>query len=157
MNNSLPCVYIDSAIKTYNDIGKYYQGCEWAPDGTCLMTSVSDNNINIYNTPEILDGNEIEWKPVLNIKKSEIIYDYQWNPKMKSDNLETCFFAVCSKDQPIQLHDAYDGLNIHSFLCLDYNQCVISPISLKFTPDGHSLIGGFKKKVKFFDVKLKNE
>lgn len=94
----------------------YTKGCQWSPDGTCLMVPSEDFRIRIYELPKELYSE----KPSINlassnlnaalcIKEGGLIYDSCWYPYMNSWNPATCCFLTTSQETPIHLWDAFTG------------------------------------------------
>ncbi|EUD69247.1 hypothetical protein C922_00110 [Plasmodium inui San Antonio 1] len=88
----------------------------------------------------------------------EHIYDCKFYPFFDWNNSNTCFFAACSKGNPVSLHSAYDGSSLMSFKTL--NQCheLCSCYSLCFHPERNWLLCGTNaKSIEVFDLGKPNE
>lgn len=94
----------------------FTKGCQWSPDGTCLLVPSEDFKIRIYDLPRELYSAKIhsELKPMnfpvaLTIKEGGLIYDTCWYPFMNSWEPATCCFLSTSRESPIHLWDAFNG------------------------------------------------
>lgn len=103
----------------------FTQGCKFSPDGLCVLTSTSaDNLLRLYNTPpqslsqqETENENENEapietkdvdqsskddvtlWKTILSAKAGDSIRTYSWYPLMNSYQPASCaFITSCRYD-----------------------------------------------------------
>jgi hypothetical protein len=103
-------------IARSNDIygeGNYTFGCSFSPDGLCVLTSTSaDNILRLYNTPpsqisnkleekacsdvdtpfQEQKGRQIAWEASLTVKEGGSIRGYTWYPMMDSYDPSTCIF-----------------------------------------------------------------
>ena len=128
------------------------KGCEFSPDGTCLLTA-RGNKLELYNTPyddETTDGENDEssetatnlWEPALTCNGGETVRSYAWYPHMNSSDPATCCFLGVSRDSPVHLYDAYDGsvrATYRPYNCLDEME---SPTTIKFVENGQKLVTG---------------
>lgn len=94
----------------------YTKGCQWSPDGTCIMVPCEDFRIRIYELPKELYSenpstnlSSSELRPALCIKEGGLIYDSCWYPHMNSWNPATSCFLSTSQETPIHLWDAFTG------------------------------------------------
>lgn len=86
------------------------RGCQFSPDGLCLLTNSEDNKLRIFETPQQTGQDApIELKPCLVMSEGELIYDFCWYPTMDSRHPDTCCFVSTAQYAPIHLYDAYDG------------------------------------------------
>jgi hypothetical protein len=92
--------------------GNYTFGCSFSPDGLCVLTSTSaDNILRLYNAPPSQTGNKLEeercsdvdtpsqehgrqiaWEAALTVKEGGSIRGYTWYPMMDSYEPSTCIF-----------------------------------------------------------------
>lgn len=97
-----------------NSRGTFPQGCQFSPDGTCILTARC-NKLLLYNTPfrpilnenedENEDGHEVQqqerkqesWKPVLTCPGGDTVRSYVWYPHMRSIDPSTCCFLGVSR------------------------------------------------------------
>jgi len=108
----------------------FTKGCQWSPDGTCLLVPSEDFRIRIYELPRELYSGQIPFDfketnliPALTVKEGGLIYDTCWYPFMNSWNPATCCFLSTSKESPIHLWDAFTGELRATYRA--YNQLVI--------------------------------
>ena len=82
--------------------GNYTQGCQFSPDGLCVLTATAnDHKLRLYNTPYCSDidsssADNVQ-NAVLTYKEGDCIRDYTWYPKMNSNDPSTCVFLSASK------------------------------------------------------------
>eukprot|EP00730_Choanoeca_flexa_P010275 TRINITY_DN1733_c0_g1_i2.p1 TRINITY_DN1733_c0_g1~~TRINITY_DN1733_c0_g1_i2.p1 ORF type:complete len:405 (+),score=61.07 TRINITY_DN1733_c0_g1_i2:54-1268(+) len=129
--------------------GNYLKGCQWAPDGSCILTSSNDNTLRLFNTP---NDEAADAATAVSIKEAELIYDYAWYPWMSSDDPDSCLFVSTCRDHPVHVWDAYDGHLRASFRNHDQYDAVTACFSLAFTTDGARLVCGMQSSVHVFDV-----
>lgn len=108
-----------SATKEYTPTNLYEnftKGCQWSPDGTCLLVPSEDCRIRIYELPRELysgsvpsDFKQSNFTPALTVKEGGLIYDTCWYPFTNSWEPATCCFLSTSKDSPTHLWDAFTG------------------------------------------------
>lgn len=94
----------------------FTKGCQWSPDGTCLLVPSEDFRLRIYELPRELysgqiplDFKETHFTPALTVKEGGLIYDTCWYPFMNSWDPATCCFLSTSRESPIHLWDAFTG------------------------------------------------
>lgn len=94
----------------------FTKGCQWSPDGTCLLVPSEDFRIRIYELPKELYSGQIpsdfiqtNFTPALMVKEGGLIYDTCWYPFMNSWDPATCCFLSTSRESPIHLWDAFTG------------------------------------------------
>ena len=148
----------------------FVQGCEFSPDGLCVLTSsYLDNVLRIYNTPpittltnelEIINtpvNNGIPWKAALTAPVGDSIRAYTWYPFMNSLDPITCTLLCTVRDQPVYLIDAYTAgirATYRPYNALDEME---SPSVVTFTPDGRRIFAaGFKsdRTIHVFDTNI---
>lgn len=78
---------------------RFFKGCKWSPDGTCLLTCSADDVLRLFDLPADLYNSHkkafqgcttTQLSPSLKIKEGELIYDYCWHPQMSSWQADTC-------------------------------------------------------------------
>ncbi|XP_071440379.1 telomerase Cajal body protein 1 [Hetaerina americana] len=153
--------HITGAFEEYSSktIDNYTNGCKWAPDGTCLMTSSADNCLRIFNLPLELHCKATwesetlpEMKAVLKMKEGDLIYDYCWYPPMSSWYPETCCLISTSKGNPIHLWNAYTGILCGSYIPINDLDEVASAFSITFNHTGEKIYSGFCNLIRVFDT-----
>lgn len=107
------------ATKEYQPTDLYEnftKGCQWSPDGTCLLVPSEDFRIRIYELPrELYSGQfssdfiQTDFMPALTVKEGGLIYDACWYPFMNSWEPITCCFLSTSRESPVHLWDAFTG------------------------------------------------
>lgn len=108
-----------SAVKEYQPTKaceNFTKGCQWSPDGTCLLVPADDFRIRIYELPRELYSGEVSTDfsvsslaPALSIKEGGTVYDTCWYPHMNSWKPETCCFLSASQESPVHMWDAFNG------------------------------------------------
>eukprot|EP00934_Nitzschia_sp_Nitz4_P002358 Nitzschia sp. Nitz4//scaffold12_size214221//188803//190141//NITZ4_001533-RA/size214221-augustus-gene-0.37-mRNA-1//-1//CDS//3329535119//2358//frame0 len=121
--------------------GDFPQGCQFSPDGLCILTSVT-HNILLYNTVfEKVDP----WKPVLTCPSGDSVRSFAWYPHMNSSDPSTCCFVGAARDQPVRLFDAYTGQIRASYRPYNALDEMESPTTVCFVNNGQQvLMGGFR-------------
>lgn len=124
---------ICSATKEFKPTEKcenFTKGCQWAPDGTCILVPCEDFKIRIFElSRELYSGKLPEnfhlpsFESSLKIKEGGMIYDICWFPYMNSWEPSTCCFLSTSQGSPIHLWDAFTGQLRATYRA--YNQLVI--------------------------------
>ncbi|OUM65400.1 hypothetical protein PIROE2DRAFT_7610 [Piromyces sp. E2] len=84
--------YFNPRCSTQNDflnnpqLNNYFKSAKWSPDGTCILSSSNDNNLRLFELPDINNNKkqEINIKAVLKVCDGESVYDYCWYPYMNS-------------------------------------------------------------------------
>jgi hypothetical protein len=69
------------------------QGCQFSPDGLCILTSRC-NKLLLYNTVTTYTEH---WKPVLECPSGDSVRSYVWYPHMRSNDPASCCFAGVSR------------------------------------------------------------
>eukprot|EP01083_Nonionella_stella_P133522 405955_1 len=143
--------------------GNFLKGCQWSPDGLCLLTNSEDNCLRVFEVPaDILQGSSDtttndppvhSLTSVLKMQESETVFDFCWYPQMSSASPETCCLASTCRDHPIHMWDAFTGKVKASFRAYDHADEITAAFSVSFTPDGAHLYAGYKDTVRVFDVK----
>lgn len=139
----------------------YTKGCKWSPDGSCLLVGSVDKKLRLFNLPNpVAMGQCLDesWQaeserynlPAVTVRERELIYDYAWYPHMRSDNPQSCCFAVTCRDQPVHLWDAWNGNLVCSYQSYDHLDQLVAAKSVGFSLDGSMLLCGFKKTIRIF-------
>jgi WD40 repeat protein len=126
------------------------QGCQFSPDGLCVLTSVG-KQVQLFNTPPSDSSLEssttqiIPWKTALVADGGDTVRSYTWYPLMSSTDTTTSCFVATSRDQPIHLYDAYTSAIRATYSPYNEKEEMESPTVVDFTPDGQRIIcGGFR-------------
>lgn len=150
------------ATKEYQPTDLYEnftKGCQWSPDGTCLLVPSEDLRIRIYELPrELYSGQfssnfiQTDFKPALTVKEGGLIYDVCWYPFMNSWEPITCCFLSTSRESPVHLWDAFTGELRATYQ--PYNQVdeIEASLSVQFVNSGREIWCGFKNAVRTFDT-----
>ena len=140
----------------HNSYSAIPRGCQFSPDGTCLLTSRA-NRLELYNTPydnddqqdDDDDGNNNEdkahkndWEPVITCNSGESVRSYAWYPHMKSSDPASCCFLGVSRDSPVHLYDAYDGSIRATYRPYNALDEMESPTTLCFVENGQKIVTG---------------
>lgn len=152
-------------IASSSDIEGITTPCRFSPDGSCVLTSTSDNLLRLYNTPLAAYSpplndhkNQTEaWNSVLNISTGDSIRSYSWFPKMNSFDPSSCAFLASVKEQPVHLYDAYNGTIRATYRPYNALDEMESPNIVTFTPDGSRIFtSGFQtdRTVHIFDTNI---
>ncbi|XP_053203934.1 LOW QUALITY PROTEIN: telomerase Cajal body protein 1-like [Panonychus citri] len=157
---------LKSVTSPYQSPTNYLKGCKWSPDGSCFLTNSEDKILRIFNLPhdiystplDLIVGDDQQQQqsdmlPVLEMKTSELVYDYNWFPLMNSMDPSSCFFLTTSRDNPIHLWDAYTGQIVAVYSPYNHLDELISAYSVAFSPDGEKIYAGFKKGIRVFHVR----
>ena len=79
-----------------NGMDNYNKGCQFSPDGLCILTCTAlDNILHLYNTPMKQTNERIH--SVLTYKEGDCIRDYTWYPNMNSNDPSSCVFLSAAK------------------------------------------------------------
>ncbi|KMZ85071.1 hypothetical protein PVBG_01470 [Plasmodium vivax Brazil I] len=157
---------------------EFLKQCEFSSDGSCYYTISNGNHLRLFATdPLLLNELSKGEEGKLNLRAlheqyehmnpqerekrneswvcmqlGEHIYDCKFYPFFDWSNSNTCFFAACSKGNPVCLHSAYDGSSIMSFKPLNECHELCSCYSLCFHPERNWLLCGTNaKSIKVFD------
>lgn len=82
-----------------NDKQYFLKGCKWSPDGTCCLTCVNNDGMQLfelpyelYNAKEISDDRPVDIiQPVIEKAEEGSIYDFAWYPLMNGMVPESCW------------------------------------------------------------------
>ncbi|XP_063709854.1 telomerase Cajal body protein 1 homolog [Culicoides brevitarsis] len=140
----------------------YLRGCIFSPDGTCLLTAVNMDGIQVFELPlDLYDEKNVKesrvvsrLKPAVHVKEGpkSTVYDMKWYPLMNSHVPETCSFLISRQHEPIKSIDAFDGKIRCSYRGYDAVDEVEAALSLCYSPDGTQIYAGYKKTIKIFDT-----
>jgi hypothetical protein len=95
--------------KQHQDTNNYPFKCAFSPDGLCVLTATTgDNLLRLYNTPPIPPKEQPQsqsqphshshsWTTMLQAKENDAVRDYAWYPHMNSNDPASCFFASTSR------------------------------------------------------------
>ncbi|XP_001849879.2 telomerase Cajal body protein 1 homolog [Culex quinquefasciatus] len=139
----------------------YVRGCLWSPDGSCVLSTVNNDGMHVFELPTDVYGAEkvSTDRPVnlldaaVHVRESTLVYDYQWYPGMHSSVPETAVWIASRQHEPIQMWDAYTGKLRCSYKGYNAVDEVEAALSLAWSLDGAFIYGGYKKSIKLFDVK----
>ncbi|CAL7933929.1 unnamed protein product [Xylocopa violacea] len=141
---------------TYENFTK---GCQWSPDGTCLLVPSEDFRIRIYELPRELYSEKIplnlsstNMSAALTVKEGGLIYDVCWYPFMNSWEPETCCFLSTSRESPIHLWDAFNGELRATYRAYNQVDEVEAAISIQFIDFAKEVWAGFKNALRVFDM-----
>ncbi|KAL2715630.1 telomerase Cajal body protein 1, partial [Vespula squamosa] len=153
---------ICAATKEYQPTAfceNFTKGCQWSPDGTCLLVPSEDFRIRLYELPRALYSGEIpsnfttfDLKAALVVKEGGLIYDSCWYPFMNSWDPATCCFLSTSKESPIHLWDAFTGKLRATYRAYNDVDEVKASISVQFIDSGKQILCGFKNTLQIFDT-----
>ncbi|XP_018392756.1 PREDICTED: telomerase Cajal body protein 1 isoform X2 [Cyphomyrmex costatus] len=164
-----PCIYnyiwskvpkmLCVATKEYESTENFTKGCQWSPDGTCLLVPSEDFRIRLYELPRELYSGQIpsdfvqtNFTSALTIKEGGLIYDTCWYPFMNSWEPTTCCFLSTSRESPIHLWDAFTGELRATYRAYNQVDEVEASISVQFVDSGKQIWCGFKNIVRTFDT-----
>ncbi|XP_043469258.1 telomerase Cajal body protein 1 isoform X2 [Leptopilina heterotoma] len=145
--------------KASENCENFTKGCQWSPDGTCLMVPSEDFRIRIYELPKELYSEKpttnlssSTLKSALCVKEGGLIYDSCWYPHMNSWNPATCCFLSTSQETPIHLWDAFTGELRATYRAYNQVDEVEPAISIRFINSGAEVWSGFKGALRKFDT-----
>lgn len=152
---SRPPILVGGAWQEFNlRPENFLKGCKWAPDGSCVLTCSDDNVLRLFDLPAALcgppRGPQPDLAPALRVPGGDTVYDYAWYPRMDSNLPHTCLAVSSSRQNPVQLWDAYDGRSRGTFRAHNHLDELMSAHSLAFSPDGSQLLCGFESSVRIF-------
>lgn len=136
----------------------YLNGCQFSPDGTCLLTSVNGDGMHVVELPrDLYIADALQFDRPLDILQTAVfvknggtVYDYCWYPFMNSQAPETCCWLSTQQHGPIQMWDAFDGKLRCSYRGFDAVDEVEAALSCTFSSDAMEIIGGYRKSLKIF-------
>ncbi|XP_077257431.1 telomerase Cajal body protein 1 homolog [Temnothorax americanus] len=137
----------------------FTKGCQWSPDGTCLLVPSEDFKTRIYELPRELYSGQVpsdfiqtNFTSALTIKEGGLVYDACWYPFMDSREPATCCFLSTSRESPIHLWDAFTGELRATYRAYNQVDEVEASISVQFVDSGREIWCGFKNAVRTFDT-----
>lgn len=137
----------------------FTKGCQWSPDGTCLLVPSEDFRIRIYELPRELYSGKVpcdfvqtNFMSALTVKEGGLIYDACWYPFMNTWEPTTCCFLSTSKESPVHLWDAITGELRATYRAYNQVDEVEASISVQFVDSGRKVWCGFKNAVRTFDT-----
>ncbi|KAG5311415.1 WAP53 protein, partial [Pseudoatta argentina] len=137
----------------------FTKGCQWSPDGTCLLVPSEDFKIRLYELPrELYSGQmpsdfiQTDFTSALTIKEGGLIYNTCWYPYMSSWEPATCCFLSTSRESPVHLWDAFTGELRATYRAYNQVDEVEASISVQFVDSGREIWCGFKNAVRTFDT-----
>lgn len=142
-----------SSFSTTSSEDGFPSGCQFSPDGLCILTSES-NRLLLYNTTTKTTKGDI-WKPAIQCQSGDSVRSYAWYPHMKSNDPASCCFAGVSRDQPVHLYDAYTGEIRATYRPYNRLDELESPTTLCFSNNGQQIVtGGFRSErmLQIFDL-----
>lgn len=137
---------------------KFVKGCNWSPDGTCVLTTVNGDGMHVAELPSDLYGNETisndrsvdVLQSAVHVNEGGIVYDYCWYPFMNSNDPASCCWLATRQHEPIQMWDAYKGSLRCSYRGYNAVDEIDAALSVTFSFDGGDVIGGYKSSIKIF-------
>ncbi|CAK9821321.1 Telomerase Cajal body protein 1 [Anthophora retusa] len=137
----------------------FTKGCQWSPDGTCLLVPSEDFRIRIYDLPVELYSQKIpsdlplpNFPAAVTVKEGGLIYDTCWYPFMNSWEPATCCFLSTSRESPIHLWDAFNGTLRATYRAYNQVDEVEASISVQFIDSAKEVWAGFKNALRIFDM-----
>ncbi|XP_055380391.1 telomerase Cajal body protein 1 homolog isoform X2 [Condylostylus longicornis] len=142
---------------------RYLRGCLWSPDGTCVLTAINGEGMQVFELPSDLYQTNVVSKserelndlaPAVIVPESGTVYDYNWFPQMNSNDPSTCCWIASRQHEPIHMWDAFTGELRGTYRGYDQFDEVETSISCIFSPTGEYIIGGYKKSLKVFQTSI---
>ncbi|CAD1476497.1 unnamed protein product, partial [Heterotrigona itama] len=137
----------------------FTKGCQWSPDGTCLLVPSEDFRIRLYELPKELYSEKIpselsstKFSAALTVKEGGLIYDTCWYPYMSSWEPATSCFLSTSRESPIHLWDAFNGELRATYRAYNQVDEVEAAISIRFVDSAKKVWAGFKNALRMFDM-----
>ncbi|KAG6797908.1 telomerase Cajal body protein 1 [Apis mellifera caucasica] len=137
----------------------FTKGCQWSPDGTCLLVPSEDFRIRIYELPREfysekfpLNLSSKKFSAALTVKEGGLIYDTCWYPFMNSWEPATCCFLSTSRESPIHLWDAFNSELRATYRAYNQVDEVEAALSIQFIDSAKEIWAGFKNTLRIFDV-----
>jgi hypothetical protein len=141
-----------------SNYGNYLFGCKWSPDATCVLACSGESSMSVMEverwtaypgtSARIPDAGAA----AVTCRAAETVFDYCWFPKMCSALPESCCFATTSRDQPLQLWDAYTGGRFASYAGYGDSEELDTATSVAFGHDCSRIYGGYNGLVRVWDV-----
>ncbi|EFN80355.1 telomerase Cajal body protein 1 [Harpegnathos saltator] len=137
----------------------FTKGCQWSPDGTCLLVPSEDFGIRIYELPREFYSEKVpssfvqaNFTSALTIKEGGLIYDTCWYPFMSTWDPTTCCFLSTSKESPAHLWDAITGELRATYRAYNQVDEIEASISIQFVNSASEIWCGFQNVVRTFDT-----
>lgn len=78
---------------------KFLKGCLWSPDGTCVLTAINGEGMQVFELPrDLYENDSVDVNRPLDVLQNVIhvgeggtIYDYCWFPFMNSTDPTSCW------------------------------------------------------------------
>ncbi|XP_032674416.1 telomerase Cajal body protein 1 [Odontomachus brunneus] len=148
----------DLKIRGYSG-ENFPKGCQWSPDGTCLLVHSENFKMYIYELPREFYSSKVQpnfipsnFAPALTLREGGPIYDTCWYPYMNAWDPSTCCFLCSSQDCPTHLWDAITGKLLSTYLAYNHVDEIEAAISFQFVNSGSEIWCGFKKAVRIFQT-----
>jgi len=138
--------------------GSYLFGCRWSPDATCVLACSSESSMHVFEADRwsAFPGSSARapdaGAAAVTCRAAETVFDYCWFPKMSSALPESCCFATTSRDQPLQLWDAYTGGRFASYAGYGDSEELDTATSVAFSCDCSRIYGGYNGLLRVWDV-----
>ncbi len=138
--------------------GEYLFGCKWSPDATCVLACSSESVMRVFEVERwsLYPGTSATapdaGAAAVTCRAAETVFDYCWFPKMSSALPESCCFATTSRDQPLQLWDAFTGGRFASYAGYGDSEELDTATSVAFGHDCSRIYGGYNGVVRIWDV-----
>lgn len=138
--------------------GHYLFGCKWSPDATCVLACSSESKMHVLEADRwsSFTGTSATapdaGAAAVTCRAAETVFDYCWFPKMSSTMPESCCFATTSRDQPLQLWDAFTGGRFASYAGYGDSEELETATAVAFGHDCSRIYGGYNGLVRVWDV-----
>ena len=138
--------------------GQYLFGCKWSPDATCVLACSSESTMSVFEVERwsMFPGTSARapeaGAAAVTCRAAETVFDYCWFPNMSSALPESCCFATTSRDQPLQLWDAFTGGRFASYAGYGDSEELDTATSVAFGYDCSRIYGGYNGVVRVWDV-----
>ncbi|KIW34443.1 uncharacterized protein PV07_01221 [Cladophialophora immunda] len=134
----------------------YFKSAQWSADGTCLIASRSNNDIDTFVVPADLLEKAPEPRilsPYCSIQSAESVKAVVGYPFFNLQDSSTTLILSSMRDHPIRLTSALTGhLGASYPLVNPMTEGFISPHSLMFSSQGDRIIAGSESLISIFDV-----
>lgn len=78
---------------------KFLKGCLWSPDGTCALTAINGEGMQVFELPRDLYANDSVnvdrpldiLQNVIHVGEGGTVYDFCWYPFMNSSDPTSCW------------------------------------------------------------------
>ena len=137
-------------VSQYNK--DYYKSCIWSPDGSCLLSNASTDDLDLCFFDESWFYTATEFKLARTWKLAASCYDYCFYPLMTSQDHASCCFITAIKDSPVQLWDVITGRLRASYIAPDHVEVIRAPNSIAFNLDGSKIFCGYTNRINVFST-----